>query len=216
MENRRPLDGSVLTDGAAAYMFVEADVATPVKRVTYFLDGALFSIDSTAPFDFAGTSRRRPCRNCAKDANPFESNLLSLGEHRISAIVTFRDRSQTTVSATFTVADTTSHSLAVSSTPSRSSAVPLEGATLSGRRYVFLGQADDAIAGLMAMAFLLDGRIVGIDASAPYDAVGTGRNGLANALDTRRLRNGPHRLTAIAILDGGFTIVYSADFTIAN
>ncbi len=214
--NVRPLDGAVVTGGQSAYVFVGPDELANVRRVTFLLDGLPFGIDTRAPYDFAGTTHRRPCRSCAFDANPFESNLLSLGSHRITAVVTFRDRTQTTLTAAFTVADTTPHGLLVSSSADRTAAGPLDGATLSGRQYVFLGPADDPIAGLTTVVFLLDGRIVGIDGSAPYDLNGTRRGGTAPPLDTRRLRAGSHRITAIALLNGLATVVYTADFRVAN
>ena len=77
--------------------------------------------------------------------------------------------------ATFTVADTTPHSLAVSSSSNRSSPGPLAGATLTGRRFIFLAAADDPIAGLRRVTFVLDGRTIATDSSAPYDASGTRR-----------------------------------------
>jgi hypothetical protein len=212
----RSLAGAVLTGGESAYIFLEAEDPRDVRSVTFLLDGALFSLDVVAPFDFAGSSLRRPCKTCAFTAHPFESNLLSLGEHRISAVVRFRDGSQTTVQASFTVADTTPHSLVVSSSPDRSAPRPLAGAQLSGKQYLFLGEADDPIAGLTAVVFLLDGKPIGLDESAPYDARGTRRDGTAIALDTRGLPNGVHRLTAIVVLDGFATITYRSDFHVAN
>jgi hypothetical protein len=186
-----------------------------VRRVTFLIDGEPFGTEFVAPFDFAGTSLRRPCRKCSFNANPFESNLLSVGEHLVTADVLFRDGSRSTLGASFQVADTTSHDLLVSSTQDRSNPLPLAGATLSGREYLFLGPADDPIAGLTAVVFLIDGRLTEIDASAPYDVRGTTRSGSANALDTRRLANGSHQLTAIAVLRGR-TITYEATFTVAN
>ncbi|MEO6572084.1 MAG: Ig-like domain-containing protein, partial [Ilumatobacteraceae bacterium] len=210
----RPLDGAVLTGGSAAYIFLGPEPPANVRRVTFLLDGVSFSVDSSAPYDFAGTSRR--CRRCGSEANPFESNLLSLGQHRVTAIVQFRDKSLATLETSFTVADTTPHRLMVSSSPRRDAPMLLDGAIVSGRRYVFLGEADDTIAGLRTVVFLVDGKIVGDDSSAPYDARGTRRDGTANALDTRKMRNGMHHVTAIAILDGGARIIYQADVRVAN
>ncbi len=104
----------------------------------------------------------------------------------------------------------------MSSSALRSGAEPLAGATLSGQRYLFLGPADDPIAGLSAVIFLVDGKALGTETSAPYDARGTRRDGSANALDTRRLRNGTHQFTAITILNGGARITYRAEFRVAN
>jgi hypothetical protein len=213
--NLRPLTGAVLRAGASAYIFVDAVRPADVRQVAFTLDGIGFPTDRTAPFDFAGTSTRRPCRRCALDALPFESNLLTVGTHRITATASMRNGTLVVLDSTFTVADTTPHSLVVSASPDRSSPTPLSGATLAGQRYIYLGAANDAIAGLRRVTFILDGRAISTDTTAPYDAFGT-RRGLAVALDTRRLRNGNHRMVAIVELAGGGRITYTADFRITN
>ena len=214
--NLRPLADAVLSGGASAYVFVGPNGLGDVRRVSFQLDGTTFSSDQSVPFDFAGTSGHRPCRTCALNANPFESNLLSVGSHRITAIVIKRNGSRVTLDSTFTVANTTTHSLQVSSAADRSSSVSLSGATLSGRRYVFLGTANDAIAGLSSVTFTVDGIPISRDSTAPYDLLGSHRDGTALPLDTRLLRRGKHRITAIVTLSGGGRVVYTADFQVAN
>jgi hypothetical protein len=130
--------------------------------------------------------------------------------------VRFRDGSTTALTATFTVAGPASHGLMVSTSDDRSSPTALEGATLSGHRYVFLGPSGDAIAGLKTLRFLIDGRFVGADVQAPYDLYRTKKGGAPVALDTRGLRNGEHDITAIVVLEGGATLTYSAAFRVAN
>ena len=213
--NPRPLDGVTLRSGFSAYIYVGTAGLVGVRQVSFSLDGIPFTVDRAAPFDFAGTSNARACRSCALSANPFESNLLSLGMHHVTATVLMRSGLPVVLDATFTIADTTPHSLAVSSSSNRSSPAPLNGATLSGQRFMFLAGASDPIAGLSRLVFVLDGRTIGSDTAAPYDAFGT-RRGLAVPFDTRRLRNGNHRLVAIVQLVGGGRIVYSADFRVAN
>ena len=122
---------------------------------------------------------------------------------------------RTVFDASFTVADTTPHSIAVAPTSSHLAAIPLDGATLSGRRFIFLASADDPIAGLRRVVFQLDGKTLGTDSSAPYDAVRGGRR-VTPGLDTRRLRNGTHRLRVIVELRGGGRIVYLANFRVNN
>ena len=204
-----------MTAGASAYVFAGISGLTGVSQINFSLDGAAFSTDRTAPFDFAGTTNHRSCRACALDAIPFESNLLTLGTHHITATAVLKSGSPVVFDASFTVANTTPHSLMVSSSSSRTSPTPLAGATLSGLRYMFLGSANDSIAGLDKVSFVLDGSKMGSDATVPYDASGTRRD-LAIAFDTRRLRNGSHRLVAIVRLAGGGQVVYTADFTVAN
>jgi hypothetical protein len=214
--NVRSLDGAIVTGGASAFIFVDPSGSNDVANVTFELDGTPFAVDAAAPFDFAGTTLRRPCPSCAPDAIPFESNLLDLGEHQIRAHVAHRNGTRTVLVATFTVADTVPHSLMVSSTASRAEPVAIDGALLSGKQYPFFGPAGDPIAGLAAIIFAIDGRPAGIDLSAPYDVGGTNRNGTASPIDTRRLRNGQHQLTAIVVLDGGRMLTYEASFRVQN
>ena len=128
-----------MTAGASAYVFAGISGLTGVSQINFSLDGAAFSTDRSAPFDFAGTTNHRCCRSCALDAIPFESNLLTLGTHHITATAVLKNGSPVVFDASFTVADTTPHSLMVSSSSSRTSPTPLAGATLSGLRYLFLG-----------------------------------------------------------------------------
>jgi len=118
--------------------------------------------------------------------------------------------------ADFTVAETTPHSLVVSESPNRASPIALSGATLSGRRYVYLAEAGDAIAGLSNVAFYVDGKLVRTQTSVPYDAFGNRRDGSAMPFDTKALRNGKHRITAVVNLSAKVRVVYTADFQVAN
>ena len=179
--------------------------------MNFAVDGAAFSTDTVAPFDFAGTSRSRSCGTCAFTAYPFESNLLSLGSHQITATVVLLNGTRHTATSTFTIADTTSHSLMVSTSSSRAAPAPLAGAVLTGRRFIFLGPAADSISGLTTVVFTLDGWPIMADATAPYDAFNTSRG-----LDTRWLRNGTHRIVAIVQLAGGARVLYTADFRVTN
>jgi hypothetical protein len=184
--------------------------------VSFRIDGVSLSTDASAPFDLNGTSSRRaPCRGCAQPANPFESNLLSLGDHTIAAEILRRDGSFVTLSATFTVSGTVTHTILVSTSPTRSAPAPLDGAVLSGPRYVFLGLLGDPIAGARAVTFRLDGRRMGTESTEPYDLLG-GRRGTAQALNTRVLRDGEHRITAQVTLAGGGVITYTAVFQVDN
>jgi hypothetical protein len=214
--NTRSLGGADITAGAAMFVFLDPQAVTAIRRVTFVLDGVPFASDASAPYDLNGTSTGRPpCRNCARPANPFESNLLTMGAHTITADILRRDGSRVAASATFVVSATTTHSLLVSGSPRREAAVALQGAVLSGQRYIFLGGLGDPIAGLSSITFRLDGRRVGTETTEPYDMLGSRRGG-AIALTTRFLRNGEHRVTATIRLAGGGVITYEARFTVAN
>jgi hypothetical protein len=221
--NVRPLDGQVLRNGAAMYAFVGPQAQVPsIKKVTFFLDdpqrkSTPFSIEAELAFDFARTgANRNGCRTCADSpALPFESNLLTLGSHTITAYVEFKDgRTPVVLTSTFEVADTTPHAILVSTRSDRGNGVPLAGATLKDKRYIFLGAAQDAIAGAQYVRFVLDGNKVIDEALIPYDLKATASNGSANALDTRSLSKGTHTLEAIVQFPEGVTYRYSATFTV--
>jgi hypothetical protein len=212
--NVRPLSGAVLTSGVIAYVFADTVQLQDVRQVSFVLDGVAFSTDKAAPFDFAGTTNSRSCKSCVLDAYPFESNLLSLGTHHITVSALLRDGSRVAYDASFSVADTTPHSIAVSTSSTHSAPIALDGATLSGQRFIFLADASDSIAGLSSVVFVLDGKTLGTDSSVPYDAVTMGRN--VSALDTRRLRNGDHRMLVNVQLGGGGEITYTASFQVSN
>ena len=88
----RSLGGADLTGGASAFVFLDPQAVTAILRVSFLLDGVPFSTDAAAPYDLNGTSNKRaPCRGCARPANPFESNLLSVGSHTVTADILRRD-----------------------------------------------------------------------------------------------------------------------------
>jgi len=198
------------------FVFLDPQAVTSIRRVTFAVDGTTLTADASAPYDFNGTSTRRaPCRGCARPANAFESNLLTVGAHTVSADILRRDGSHVLVSATFVVSGTVPHSLLVSTSPHREASVALQGEVLSGQRYIFLGQFGDPIAGLRSITFRLDGRRVGSETTEPYDLLGSRRGG-AVALRTTFLRDGEHRVSAEVRLVGGGVVTYTATFVVDN
>jgi hypothetical protein len=223
--NVRPLEGQVLRNGAAMYAFVGPQAVVPsIKQVKFYLDdpqrrNAPFSVEAELSFDFARTApNRNGCKACADSpAYPFESNLLLLGTHTITAFVEFKDgRTPVVLTSSFTVADTTPHEVLTSTRSDRGGAVPLAGATLKDKRYIFLGQAQDAIAGVDQVRFVLDGVRIVDEALAPYDLKATADDGKANALDTRTLTVGNHTLDVIVTMPEGVTYKYQATFKVAR
>ena len=212
--NVRPLAGTVLRSGVSAYVFADTAQLQDVRQVRFVLDGVEFATDKAAPFDFAGTTHTRSCKSCVLDAYPFESNLLSLGSHHITVSAFLRDGSRIAYDASFSVADTTPHSIAVSTSSNHSAPIVLDGATLSGQRFIFLADASDSISGLSRVEFVLDGKTLGTDSTVPYDAVTTGHS--LSALDTRRLHDGNHQMLVIVQLSDGGEITYTANFQVSN
>ncbi len=102
--------------------------------------------------------------------------------------------------------------LVASTSSNRSNPVTLNGASLSGKRYIFVTGYSQA----RRVRFTLDGGS-SVTRSSPFDYAGTASNGRANALDTAGLANGPHTLTATVTRSSGAVIAdLTATFTVAN
>jgi hypothetical protein len=109
------------------------------------------------------------------------------------------------------------YQLAVSALPDRSSSVALAGRSLHGRVYVFVS-ADAAVG---RVRFFLDDSSPSRSPyrtaeSAPFDLAGTGPDGTARPLDTTRLGNGSHTLTALIDLADGQVATARSRFLVAN
>lgn len=105
--------------------------------------------------------------------------------------------------------------LVFSASADRRASESLAGATLGGRVYPYLRGAE----GARSVRFFLDdpslaGKPVQVERRAPWDAMG-GTRRRANALDTSRLANGRHVLSA-EIVDAGASYVVHAGFEVAN
>ncbi len=212
----RPLDGQTFRSGEQIYAFVgPLDKISNIKRVTFWIDdpsqsGRTFSVENDKQFDLART---------ADDgrAYPLESSLLTVGTHVVTAKVEYKTGAPVVLSATITIADTQAHRLQVSSRNDRTQATDLAGATLSGKRYVFLGTKGDGITGAREVVFYLDGKQVRSDSSVDYDLVGNASNGTALAYDTTKLRNGTHELVArVRLLGDDVEVIYRSTFTVKN
>jgi hypothetical protein len=89
----------------------------------------------------------------------------------------------------------------------------LNGALVSGDVFVFL-QGDPA--GVQQVQFLIDGRSVNVDRSAPWDLVG-GNPTQARPFDTQTLADGVHSISAIINFSDGRTVATVTDsFTVKN
>jgi hypothetical protein len=101
--------------------------------------------------------------------------------------------------------------LVVSTSSSRTNPQTLEAATLKGNAYIFVTGYSTA----RQVRFSLDGGS-SVTRSYPFDFAG-GRSSRANALDTTRLSDGPHTLTAVVLSSSGKVIArLSATFAVAN
>jgi hypothetical protein len=118
--------------------------------------------------------------------------------------------------ATSCVAPGPEHTLRVSKLSDRSFSKNLQGQVVAGNIYAFLSPP----AGVSRVQFFVDNRLgLGAPTSTendpPFDLLG-GTGYAARPLDTRRLSEGEHTLTARLTLASGETDTISASFTIRN
>ncbi len=100
--------------------------------------------------------------------------------------------------------------LLVSSLPTRSSAVPLDGSRRSGLLFIFVSPDP----GILSARFTLDGRAVSTDSSPPWDMVSVGPFPLP--VPSRLLARGSHTVTVVLRLSDNSTKTLSATFTLTR
>ena len=117
------------------------------------------------------------------------------------------------LSSTGVVAQATSAvaTLTVSSSPSRGSAAPLDGAKVGGDIYVELRSSTT----FREVAFRVDSNTAHIERDAPYDLAG-GSKASANPYDTTKLTDGDHKLTATITRKDGSRIALTGRFLVDN
>ena len=199
------LSGAIALDGAKVegdiYVFTGPDAG--VARVTFSVDGVVAQTESVAPFELVGGAA-------------FDTSKMSSGTHQITANILLKDGSAQVVRAVFTIPkvndsllDTSQvndslYDLLVSGSPSLSSAVALDGATVEGDIYVFTGPD----AGVARVTFAVDGVVAQTESVAPFELVG------GDAFDTSQMSSGTHQITANILLKDGSTQLVRAVFTI--
>ena len=107
--------------------------------------------------------------------------------------------------------------LAVSLNPDRSNAVRLDGSTLKGKIYVFVGNSNTPD----KVDFYLDSSSrttapVRTDTDPPFDFAGTAEDGTALPYDTTKLTNGSHSIRVVLTWSNGTTSRRGANFTVVN
>ena len=205
--NPTPLDGRLVS--GVIHVFVDpanpALAATRIRRVEFRLDGGALITENSAPFDLA--------RSRGAIARGFDTSLLTNGTHTVTAFVRLRNGTTQRSTATFVVDNGPSaKTISWSTSPDRSGAQPLDGATLPGRRvYVFVSPTT-AVADA-SVYFRRNGRLIRVENIAPYDLGGTSRDGTARPFTLTGLRRGSHTITVEFRLPGGVTITQTARFT---
>jgi large repetitive protein len=109
------------------------------------------------------------------------------------------------------------YSVQWSASATRATPAALEGATLSGPAYVFLGPTT----GVKQVRFYLDntaatGTPRQTESLAPYDFAGTAASGDANAFNAATLTAGTHTITAAVDKTAGGTDVVTSTFTVST
>jgi hypothetical protein len=177
-------------------IFLPATLAgSRIASVTFRLDGTVIRTERFAPFDFGSTAVNGSARlwNSATVAN---------GSHVIAAEVRLRDGTVRTETATFRVANPR---LLVSTSPMRSAAIPLDGATVTGPIAVFVPDTGS----IRTVEFFLDGTRVSTERYAAYDLNSTATNGTARLLD---VAPGTHTVRAVISYRSGLAEEVAATF----
>jgi hypothetical protein len=111
--------------------------------------------------------------------------------------------------------------LRVSTSPTRSASVPLNGATLSGSAYVFTSDSSGSAnpAGIVQVRYWLDNTAMStppkhVENYAPYDFTGTASGGTADPWDTSTLTSGTHTITQSVTPSSGAIQTVSASFSV--
>jgi hypothetical protein len=215
-----PLAGA--TVAGDIHVFTSPDTGT--SRVRFWLDdpgmsGAPDKVETRGPWDFAGSASNG-------SANPSDTTRIPDGTHSITAEITLSAGGTEVVTSQFTVANgggdpppppPSDHTLVVSTSPDRSSPVPLAGQSVADDIYVFTNPAT----GTSQVRFWLDdpgmtGSPDKVEKGGPWDFAGSASNGSANPYDTTRIPDGTHSITAEITLSAGGTEIVTSQFNVTN
>ena len=118
---------------------------------------------------------------------------------------------------------TATYTLLLSTSATRSSPVPLSGADVTGSAYIFTSDATDAAspAGIKQVRYWLDntamtGAPTHVESYAPFDFVGTGAGGTAEAWSTSGIASGTHTITQSVTPTSGAVETYTATFSVGG
>jgi CSLREA domain-containing protein len=93
-----------------------------------------------------------------------------------------------------------------STSPQRTGSTLLSGATVKGKVAVYADKTQVQIPAGSSVKFFIDNKLIGTDATAPYDMNGTAANGAATLYDTARLSVGTHQLVLRIVPPSGPTV----------
>lgn len=165
-----PQDGSTVTGSTDLTTDASADTGASVTKVDFSVDGTVVGSDTTAPYSVG-----------------WDSSTVSDGQHSITAHV-YDDKGGDTVSSAVGV--TTQNTFAA---PTVALASPQDGSTQAGTVGLAADTTVPAGASVTRVDFLVDGTVVGMDASAPY----------TSSWDSSTVADGSHNITAHVYDDKG-------------
>jgi large repetitive protein len=92
----------------------------------------------------------------------------------------------------------------------------LQGESVSGKVYVWLGPIANARADVDQVRFSLDGRLLSTENVSSFDLFRTAHGGDGLPFDTTLVADGSHTVTAVVRLESGKEFTRTATFTVAN
>lgn len=108
-------------------------------------------------------------------------------------------------------------SLMYGTNANRSGGAPLEGATISGKVYVWMSPLrPDDVDSINNVDFSIDGKFRHRERRAPYDMISGGDDAATASWNSRDVSNGRTTVTATVVSDGGSTREVEATFRVAN
>lgn len=213
------VDGTTL----AGEVYVFAVPGESVSEVRFWVDdpdmsGTAAKIERSGPYDLAGTHTDSEVRL----ALPYDVSDLDPGSHVVTARAIFTAGGSAVVAGTFTVEATDPPAappadwLSVSSSPDRTGAAPLDGASLSGEVYIFATPAGS----VRHVRFWLDdtgmsGTADKVEKNTPYDYAGTvSGSDLALPFEVGALSAGNHTMSALVTHADGTASEGQATFAV--
>jgi hypothetical protein len=206
------LTGTSVSGNVAVFATPAAN-ASRVVAVTFYIDDANrtslpYWLQLLTPYDLNGTASNG-------SANLFDSRLLPNGAHTLTVEVLRLNGTLERRTVAFNVnnaAPTVAQKLQVSTSPTRSNPLDLNGRKLSGSVAIFVTPT----ASVKSVEFWLDKPFpipLSVDSSAPFDFIRTAGNGQATMFNVDILAPGTHRVFVRITFTNGTTAVVSATFT---
>jgi peptidoglycan/xylan/chitin deacetylase (PgdA/CDA1 family) len=181
-----PADGSTVTGATDLTANAAADTGASVARIDFSVDGTVVGTDTTAPYSMS-----------------WDSTTVGDGSHSITAHV-YDDKGGDAVSS---AAGVTTQNAPAYTAPTVALTAPQDGSTQAGTVGLAADTTVSSGASITKVEFLVDGAVVGTDASAPY----------ISSWDSSTVGDGAHNVTAHVYDDkGGDAVSAAVGVTVKN